>query len=385
MDFLLLIVVVIAAIFVRGVIMKALWGGGGSTGGRGIVIEKVSVKINIEKFSDLPPEAPDLWTALVNAHGVLNSPSIGYPRVSIGALDVTESSDPKPLFCEVEELCDGEGMFHYVKEIPTPHSSTQLNGSTIGVIPLSLLKFPRRGRRKLRVFIRIIGERVISLEEDIYFNNPIDGYLDQADHMKECEVVIAKLAFSASAVDGEVDKTETAIITNFFSDRLTGAFEEEERKQQVTQALQECAQVIPSKTHSDMFRDIQDFCNELVSFDNEGISEVAFELCLRVIVADRKIEAAERRVVELLRSDLNITTTYAKSLEDRLLSVALYVEDDCESKLGLPSGLSSEQKKSWYAKEYGKWKNRVTHSDPEKAREAEVRLNLIAQCRSELE
>jgi hypothetical protein len=341
----------------------------------------LTIDIQIEQL----PDNPGLWTALVHAHGGLYSPPIGYPLASIRAIDVTDADDFKPLFCSSDDWADEEGLFHYQRAIETPHSVTDLNGSTIGIVPLSILKFPRRGRRKLRVFVRILGDRVISLEKDIFFDNPVDGYLDQVDKIKSCEVLIARLAFATSAVDGKVDKVETSVITKFFSDRLSEEFEGEKRKQKVTDALQESARVLSGQTQSEIFREIQDLTNQLVSFDDAGISEVAFELCLQVIVADGKIEVAERKMVELLRSTLNITLDDSKNIEDRLLSIELYVEDDFESQLGLPSGLSTGQKKSWLAKEYVKWKNRVTHSDPEKAREAEIRLNLIAKYRSQLD
>lgn len=350
--------------------------------------ETLRVKIAIEQLPGNPggsSDQPELWRAIVNGHGSVGSPPIGYPVALIQVLDVTDKGDFKPILCPHDEWADGDGIFRYKQEIQTPHAVTNLNGSTIGIVPLSVLIFPRQGRRKLRIFVTIAGDKLTAIEEDIYFENPMDGYLDQQDKIQNCEVLIAKLAVAASAVDGAVDKVEISIIKKFFSDRLSGGFECEKRKQKVTDALQEAARVMASPAPSDIFREIQELTNKLVNFDDSGISEVAFDLCLQVIVADGKIEVAERKLVELLRSQLNITVEIAKNIEDRLLRIDLYVEDDIGSQLGMPSGFSSAQQKSWLAKEYGKWKNRVTHSDPEKSMEAEVRLNLIAKYRSKLD
>ncbi|MDC3251654.1 hypothetical protein OAU96_01955, partial [Planctomycetota bacterium] len=141
---------------------------------------------------------------LVNLYGVLENPSTRNPTCLLRIIDVTEAHEKKPVFCNAPNWSNDEGQFASTMNFEAPYRQTDFSGYTIGLLPLPILDFPKKGRRKIRI-IAVIFDGLIPLgtvEKDAYYNNPNKGYLDIIEAIRTSEVTIAKLSVAVSAIDG---------------------------------------------------------------------------------------------------------------------------------------------------------------------------------------
>ena len=368
-------------------LIRGAWRAG--VGAKNLIVggdPSLSVAINIEKKR--LPNGEYVTVGNVDVTGTIRCIVEGVTAmVGVVIEDVTEDpKDPKPVLCSLDGFSKN-GVFLFQRAIEIPYQTTGVKKMPAAVVPFDVLEFPGRGKRALILHLFVEGSLVSGhhVQKKFNYESTGEGYLDKIEKLRDGEILSAKLAVAVSASDGDIDKLETQAIKAFFGERLANASDGAERKQKITTALQDMAMALKGKTKSAVSSVIKDLASQILALDNEALSENAFELCLKVVISDGKIESQEREVVELLRDSLGLSIGTTKSLEDRFMSVSLYVEDDIETQLGMPKGLSIQEKKAWLAKDYNKWKNRVTHSDPNKAREAEARLDMIARVRSELD
>ena len=344
--------------------------------------KKLTIRTDIKKVES------GLLAGMVNLFGVIQNPIGVNPTCILNALDVTEAREPKPIFCNAPNWSDDDGVFLSAMDFEAPFEYTDVQGSTIGVMPLSILEFPRSGRRKIKVYAVIfIGQlSLATIESTFIHNNENKGYLDILDAIQESEVTIAKLSVAVSAIDGSIDAIELNAINDYFKQRFDQVGDSAERKSRVLTALRDYSKTFNSgnKSTTTIQNEISQMCREIAAHDNTSISESALQLALEVISEDQRIEVEEKDVIEQIKSLLNIDIDTAASLEDRIIRIQHYVDADDESKLGMPSNLSDVEKKAWLAKEYVKWKNRVTHPNPTKSKEATERLDLITRCRDKI-
>lgn len=373
---------IFANVVLNGVIgfFKAIFSGGSSSSN--VAGQKLKLKSEIKTLEQ------GLKGMLVNLHGVVRNPTGNNMMCVIKAIDITEPHEKKPIFCNVPNWSDDDNVFISTMDFEAPYAVTEIQGSTVGLLPLSILDFPRKGRRQLHLFAVIFSglTPVATVEQKVAYNNDNKGYLDIIDAIETSEITIAKLAVAVSAIDGTIDQIEKRTINRYFETRFEQLSDPTERKTKVLTALRDYSATFNDQNKSPytVQNEIAGLCQEIANHDNDSIVETAFQLAIEVISSDNKIENEEKDIIDLLKLHLGIDEETAVKIEDRYIKIDQFIDADDESKLGMPANLSDQEKKTWLSREYGKWKNRVTHSDPVKSKEASDRLELITRCRNRI-
>jgi tellurite resistance protein len=211
----------------------------------------------------------------------------------------------------------------------------------------------------------------------IDYNQPHVGYTEWAKHTKAQESQIAVLALAMAAADGSIEKRETSIIRDFFSDRFRRVEESEERKQAITDTLQSTLTALKGGQKAVDF--IKKTCRTLKEDNDVETIHTAYELCTKVAAADHSFEENEQNVLRYIASQLEIDPDYVREVHDREIRLHMYSDQSTDNfgQLGMPDGLSRQDQRGWLQSEYEKWRPRQSHPDPDIATEANTRVEQI--------
>ena len=125
-------------------------------------------------------------------------------------------------------------------------------------------------------------------------------------------------------------------------------------------------------------------CSQLVDDGDESVKQTAYELAVKVVAADDEVDEREHQALRFVAERLDLPPGFVKEVHDRNLRANMFSSNDSEMLLGIPPGMSADEKKEFLSSEYRKWRSRVTHSDAHVASEASVRLQQIAKARAAL-
>ena len=338
-----------------------------------------------------PEDSDERWSVIhVILSGTVVCPRPNYPACfRVRVLDVTDSNDdPMPVFCGVSELSDDDGVYAFDQECELPYEVSSIDKMDLASIPSFALVGPREGRRQLRVFVMITGahniENVLAAGEVTHqYTQEMVGYATRRENTEKFERQIAMLALTVSASDGHIDKRESKVIRRFFAEAYESRDDGEERKRDVTKVLQSTLKKLKSgdETPDEI---IDRVCGDLHAADDGSASQAAYELCVDVVAADDSVEPVERETLNRIGSRLGLSREFVTEVEERAFRLSMFDEIEEEDALGIPRGLSPEDKIKHLDQEYRKWRRRVTHSDPSVASDASMRMERIAKLRSQL-
>jgi hypothetical protein len=312
-------------------------------------------------------------------------------RVWIG--DVTESSEKaKPLRCLIPDINDAHGNYSFSQTLSIPYQFSTVEMMPITTIPLFALRCPRQGIRRLKVSVAITpidrtSPKYASGTKTFRYTQTEMGYVDLKERWvstKALENQVAILALATSADDGHMGKDEAAVIREYFRSRFEDSDEGEERRESVNTTLKSTFQDFLARRKKPR-KVIGAVCQKLVKNGDTDLLHEAYELCVRVVAADGDIHRREQQVLDYVAEKLRLPEGFVREVHDQNFRLNMFSQADEERSVGMPSGLTSDEKREFLNQEYRKWSRRQAHSDSAIAGDASLRLSRIAALRAELD
>jgi len=336
----------------------------------------------------LDPEGDTVELLDVAIMGVVNVPYANFPITQhIFLQDITNGiNHAKLLACSVNELGDSEGMFRFSEDFSIPYeTSTWDDFQHIATIPLFLLIAPYKGHRQISVLVQITGRgstrNCYSQGHNTFlFQQTSYGYLEVENEFIKLLPRMAELAICIAAADGHIDAVEKEQIKTFAKEL---SLDDGEIKVSINNAMRRTLEAINTrrKTPSDI---IDEICDELIMFDAEELNQRAYRSCVDMVIADDKVEKSEEQALKHIASRLHLSDEFVREIHDEKIRLSMHTNKPAENTLGIPNGLSHEEKKAWVNREYKKWRARATSKNAEYAMEASERLKLLAEMRTKL-
>ncbi len=353
--------------------------------------------LQVSRMADtwVPDGSPDddgLPITHIRISGDIYVPYEDYPaNVFVRLFDITESTDPAerfPVFCSINDLQDEHGAFEFATTLDIPYQSSSMDNYAICSIPDFDLVPAKRGRRRMIAYV-VFSEiddpdELItfgSLEFDMTFDRV--GYLEWEEHALEQETHLVSVFVAASAVDGNIDKVEIDAVKQFFLNRYEGRDDAKKWKSKASEALKAAVGDIQEKRVTPGVM-LTKAAKAIVAANEPEIARSAFEVALRAVAADGVVHPKEEKLLTKLATALQLEDKTVRNLRDRILKASMFEGAEDETALGMPAGLDDDGKRAWLSAEYGKWRGRVAHANPEIAAEATTRLERIAKLRTAL-
>lgn len=316
----------------------------------------------------------------------------GFPvTITMRMFDITESSDPDRRYgigCSLDGLHDGNGWFEFAQDLEIPYRATTLSDLAVGAIPDFALMLPKKGRRRVIVYVLIAPAHnpeepfsFGSVEYDMEFDRV--GYLEWEEHALEQEEHLVRVFVAASAVDEAIGQLEIDAVKEFFATRYEGRDDAKKWKSRASAALRSSVKDLAEK-RTTPGRLLTEAAKAIRDAEEPEVSRTAYEVAVRAVAADGVVNDKEERLLTKLASALSLDDDVVRELRDRNLRASMFEHAEDESILGMPSGLSDDERRSWLSAEYSKWRGRVSHSNPDVAAEATIRLERIAKLRTTL-
>ncbi len=306
-----------------------------------------------------------------------------------------EEDKRKPVMCSIPELqMTGTQVFFWTHVLQLPHhQSFMQNWTEIVSIPIDLLTFPAKGRRKLHFHISIAplgqAQSPTSGATFIYEHmNTSLGYIDGIKIRIKAEELGLKYAAAVSAVDGEIDSDEKIVIRNWMDTRIDSL--PEDMRGETTRSLSRALMIAERLSASIKPDDIELLCDDIAaeypigSFPKGELFDIV-ELCMKVAAADGIANPEELKLVDRIASLLGVDRERVKKMSEKILPVNMHSEKDIDSILGLQPGWTSKQKKKHLREQYREWSARVTHSDVKVRDQADEMLRIIAEERAKID
>ncbi len=319
---------------------------------------------------------------VVEMRGSIVAPHDGYNATTkMFASDVT-GGEKNPIISAIDALQAKDSIaLAFSTSQKIPYRMSVINDwITLVKIPIDTLTFPRSGTRKVKFSVNVGGTTSYS-ETTINHTCSEPGYLDASDNRKKFEIKAVELAFAVSASDGNVDRSEAAVIKRWIESRveLAPGAEKEGVKDRLNLAIKN-AYVAGGQN-------VQGICENLKKVSTTAERYEVVELCLQVAKADGVAEKDELDMLEELAGFLGLDKEKFRSMKDKHLTVSMMNNSDVmdvDQLLGLKSNMSLSEKKKHLREEFKKWNQLSEHKDPEKREQAKEMLTLIGQKRAEL-
>lgn len=204
------------------------------------------------------------------------------------------------------------------------------------------------------------------------------------DNLLDINKAIVSIAFITSVSDSHLDKREAIVITDYFRAKCVKFQDPKRLKKEINDTLIKLLE--GRKLKNIDFKDmLQTSCMTLLKVGDKCDAQEAYELSVRVITADRKVNGAEWCVLRRLAEMLEIPLCITKEIQDRYFAISMFSKNSEEALLGILPGLTKDEKVQFLNKEYQKWRGRVNHSDEKVRAEAELRIQAITRARKQLE
>jgi tellurite resistance protein len=354
---------------------------------RGLIVKSKPESITLDSG-----DAIDVYTVVLSGTVAVPKPESKCELI-VTMADITHDMDDNedwPVVCMIPGLANGEGLFESHEEITIPYEISTIDSVPVLSVPISALLFPKKGPRKVRISVFLTdaqnpnhsfshGKTVIHHEQNFY------GYTEIQKRDLEADKVIVSLAMCLCAADGSVSETETAVIHGYCTDSFMNleGDEVEKRKESVDRTMGIFLENF--KAGGDVSALWEQACGRVMDRHGPDVAQAAYELCLRVAAADGAADDSELALLDKMVQRLEIPEQLDRELRDRYFKLAMFGEQSHDDLLGMPDGLSHDEKVAFLNSEYQKWRRRVTHEDSNVATEAALRIKKIAEARQRLE
>ena len=337
-----------------------------------------------------PTEAGTVPGFVVGMRGRVFAPTAMHDTdVQILIADVSDnSSEPKPVLCTVGQwqLEDSPVFCFRAYNGKIPHRSSVLaNWILITTIRSDVLRYPRKGSRKLKFITSLIsrstGEELACASTIIDYENNEAGYIDKKENSELAEKLSIQLAAMVLAAGGQ-NKEQGVQAVNAWIDKKIEALSGNKNRAEVSSRLMGYFADATESARPDTQDNIEVLCHELSDCSSILQRYEALKLALGVVGATGYIcheqIALLTRMVELLGVD----DAKFRAMAQKILCGYARQVADADFLLGLTGDMSADAIRERLSDEYQKWNCRVTHPDKFIRDQAERMLSLIAESRS---
>lgn len=304
----------------------------------------------------------------------LDDKKIGY---YLTITDVTD--EPMPIFSVLESMQLFDGIFGIRSDLfRMPYEISEFHAWTgLYAIPLDILVFPKKGKRKLKVELSVVNSlnKVVNQSHQIIsFENDKVGYEDAAEYAKKIKKHSINMAMYAASIDGEITKEEADIIKGWIISNFKAS---ELENNNIHDIISESLEEIKKMSKESYIKNIY---NEINSIATNRDKHDMLELVLSVTAGDSKFDKDEENLLEDICNNLEINRKIYNKMTSKIVSVNIREDLNNVNKMfGIHDDMSYEEKNKILKREYRKWNSRVNHSDKKMRDQAENMLKLIAE------
>lgn len=273
--------------------------------------ESLSIGARVEPLTVV--DGPDLPVTVLVVDGSMRVPADEYPitvAVALVSMGTDGESAESSFKSRVPALTDEAGWFQSLRTIEAPLQDWAAEELEVAAIPDFALIAPRAGALDAVAVVsfmegqdpnRLLGEGRVQLR----LVNENEGYLDWSVEQLAGDRHVASLAVAASAVDGVVHKSEVNVIRRFFRTRYEGRQDAPDLRARASVALQRAMRRLETGEASAGHL-IEEASSALRQEYDMPMRVTAYDLAIRVSVADRVLAGAERSLLEAVSSSLGL-------------------------------------------------------------------------------
>ena len=327
----------------------------------------------------------------VKMRGCVTAPSDMYDAdVQVLIADVQDGpNNAKPVLCTAKQWqMEDSPAFCLKSHIgKLPHRQTHLSTWVpVAEIRIDLLKFPRKGTRRLKFITSIIsqagGDELACAMATIDYENHKSGYIDARENHQQAETLSVQLAAALCYSSGQFNKAGIKVIDEWISSRVETSVNKESKAQIRSRFKRSLEDAVGLCRKGGEF-DIESICGQITEKATIVERYDAMELCLQVVKTGGSIDGKQTAVLSQMAGLLEVDTYKFRAMVQKILPVSMYEAKDMEFILGVTVDMSDEEARQQLNNEYRKWNARVTHPDTETRAQASRMLALIADVRRE--
>jgi len=241
-------------------------------------------------------------------------------------------------------------------------------------VPLHLLRFARRGRRRLQITVTVLAlphsEPIAAACATVEYVCCNEGYLEIQQRREQVLCACTELACAAAWGGCDIPQAAAAI------------------RQWVAQATQrftprsDIAAPIQQLADKEFRYDIAGACECVMAWGQKSDRTAAFDAALGAVAAQSGLSEPQQQRLWTIADKLGLSPEQTMELcQKRLLTPNCPLER-WPLLLGVYQELSTEDLRRRLTEEYRRWNARVTHTDPKIRMQADIILTLIAELRS---
>ena len=249
-----------------------------------------------------------------------------------------------------------------------------VNEVTIARIPLHVLRFARRGRRRLQVSITVVtrqeGRPLVRACDSIEYVSCAEGFIEIQQRREETLKACVELA--CAAVAGQTVPPQFAAFVNRWIEDKTQRFVPRTDLGEPLGRLNAAGKAI----------DPEAACERLLALGQRADRLMALDIALQAAALCPTLSGTQEEFLWALADRLDFSDKrFLMLCQKRLLTEPCPMER-WRLLLGIRRELSSEELRQRLNGEYRKWNARVTHPDAHIRRQADIFLSLLAEVRS---
>jgi hypothetical protein len=299
-----------------------------------------------------------------------------------------ERSEPRPVLSTAQQFqMEDSPAFCFRANIgKLPNSITCLsNWTQIARIRIDLLRFPRKGKRKLKFITSIISttedRQLACAAATIDYENGSVGYIDAKENRHRTETLTVQLAALVCSSAQKPTEAAVKVVSDWINAKIkasAGANNEAQMRSESEQVLKDSLQGPNAHDRPD----IDAVCKEMAEAATIIERYEAIELCLLAAKAAGNISPEQITILGGLADSLGVDRDKFQAKVQKILPLGIYENKDFGFILGMREDMSVDEARKQLNKEYRKWNARVTHADPDTQTQASQMLTLIADART---
>lgn len=300
-------------------------------------------------------------------------------NVEVELADITDSVlNPLPIMCtDPQYQKEGSPTFHYLayNGIIPSRDAILPQWRTVLELGCEVLRFPRRGQRKLRLITRVTQkdssrELVCAKTEFSYFVAASEGYLDFQSRLEKM-LAAGYLLGRQAAGDNPLD-IQSQMLETWLNDCLHTSS---------VNLTVDVAKIISADTAQAAAHKA---CQMLLRQSDVGFCQGLLELCIKIAAAAQPVSRDKQEWLCKLAEQLEIPADRFRSLYQKYMPLEAQTNPDPATMLGIDPNLSPEDLHKRLTEEYRKWNARVNHPDAEVRKRADQMLSYLTELRSRL-
>jgi hypothetical protein len=322
----------------------------------------------------------------VEVCGLIRSTTPGQSiTVKISISDITdELNSPRAVNAKIKQMQQSNSQeFSFSADLGRVPGSQALLNDWISIAQLRIdqLVFARNGTRKLRfttdVFTGTSGQEIASTYCDFIYDNPVFGYEDLQENLRQTKTLTVALAFAVCAEGGSYSDSELKLIRQWAREHLDVSETSEDGLDKLDSALDQTVEFFRSGNKLN----IREICHRLTQIAPSARKYDVLEVAMQVAAAKKNVTSRQMKLLTELANYLELDSQRARAMADKIILLRNRETRDAADVLGVTCDMNREKTREYLNKEYAKWNARVTSCDPNVQTQADQMLKLIAEAR----